>query len=168
MSHRRWCIKVAKEQAGCGATPVLLRILRFKIVETPGITELFATVSNPHLPQAERWRECHGKPLRIAKRINMSRQHGEAKRMKIVAKLVDRLEPNRLHPGGASLFEIHLAVVDEQNLRSRYIEDLQGVLVNRRLWFDPPHICGEYLVIEMLQPGKISPYVSHHVGRHVR
>ena len=28
MSHHRWCINVANEQAGYNATPVLLRILR--------------------------------------------------------------------------------------------------------------------------------------------
>jgi len=35
---------------------------------------------------------------------------------KVVAKLVDRLESNHPQPRGASLFEIGVAVVDEQNL----------------------------------------------------
>jgi hypothetical protein len=48
--------------------------------------------------------------------IDASRQHGEVKCMKVVSELVDRLESNHPHPGGASLFEISVAVVDEQNL----------------------------------------------------
>ncbi len=48
--------------------------------------------------------------------INVSRQHVEAERLKVVAKLVDRLESNHPQPRGASLFEIGVAVVDEQNL----------------------------------------------------
>jgi hypothetical protein len=45
MSHRRWCINVAKEQAGCSATPFLLRISSTWMVVPQRITDLFATVS---------------------------------------------------------------------------------------------------------------------------
>lgn len=55
-------------------------------------------------------------PLRVKIGINASRQHVEAERMKVVSELVDRPESNYPHPGGASLFEIRVAVVDEQNL----------------------------------------------------
>ena len=88
MSPHRWCINVANEQAGCNATPVLLRIL-WRGRQTPRITDLFASGF-----KSSRHRNCRPacqqrNPLRVTMGINSSRQHVEAERLKVVAKLVD-------------------------------------------------------------------------------
>jgi hypothetical protein len=49
-------------------------------------------------------------------RIDPRREYLKAKRTKVVAKLVDGLESNASHSVRASLFEICVTVVDEQNL----------------------------------------------------
>jgi hypothetical protein len=49
-------------------------------------------------------------------RINPRREYVEPKRLKVVAKLLDGLESNASHPVRASLFEIYVTIVDEQNL----------------------------------------------------
>ena len=49
-------------------------------------------------------------------RIDPRREYVKAKRMKVVAKLVDGLESNASHSVRASLFEICITVVDEQDL----------------------------------------------------
>jgi hypothetical protein len=48
--------------------------------------------------------------------VNSRRQYVEADRMKVVAKLVNGLESNPAHSGCASLFEICVSIVDEQDL----------------------------------------------------
>ena len=116
MSHHRWSINVANEQAGCNATPVLLRIFwrgwqipqESQTCPHPDSNPAAIAIADRHASQGIR--------LRVTMGINASRQHVEAKRLKVVAKLVDRLESNHPQPCGASLFEIGVAVVDEQNL----------------------------------------------------
>jgi hypothetical protein len=110
MSHHRVRIKVAKEQAGCGATPVLLRIFRRGRQIPQELQTCSLPGSNPRAIASR------GAPLRVTVGISASRKHLEAQSIKVVAKLADRLESNRPHPCGASLFEIRVAVVDEQNL----------------------------------------------------
>jgi hypothetical protein len=116
MSHRTWCLNVAKEQVGCGATPVLLSIFRRGWQIPQELQTCSLPGSNPPAIAIEDWRASRGAPLRATVGINASGQHVEAHSIKVVAKLADRPESNRPHPCGASLFEIRVAVVDEQNL----------------------------------------------------
>jgi hypothetical protein len=49
-------------------------------------------------------------------KIDPRREYVEAKRLKVVAKLLDGLESNASHSARASLLEICVTIVDEQNL----------------------------------------------------
>jgi hypothetical protein len=90
-------------------------------------------------------------------RIDPRREYVKAKRMKVVAKLVDRLESNASHSVRASLFEICITVVDEQDLWSGHLENMQGVFVDSGLWLDPPDFGWKDLMVEVLHPRGISP-----------
>jgi hypothetical protein len=97
------------------AAPVLVVFLN-SVVDAETNTRLFAITSNPFARNAIQMLMCQpgDNPLQIMMRINPRREYVEAKRMKVVAKLVDGLESNASHSVRASLFEICITVVDEQ------------------------------------------------------
>jgi len=113
----RWFLNVATDHAGYTAVPVSVIFLNF-VLDAEISSRLLYITSNPFARNAIQVLRGQPKdnPLEFIMKINPRREHVEAKRMKVVAKLVDRLESNRSDPGGASLFEIRVAVVNEQDL----------------------------------------------------